>query len=147
MTTCWENSNLLNLKQIREISIGEYQHECLFIDKIIRYLTILEDPMQDKDTNLSIIHGHGEYQTLYLDMTMRVGTSATHGYGELQMIYNNSIRDDNPKVKHVHGELQTLFLNVIDISPFHTYYREINHLCKFRCSEQAFLHQNNSNLS
>ena len=86
VTTCWKNSNLLNLKQTKEISIGEYQHDCLFINKFIRYLTILKDHMQDKDTNMSIINGHGEYQTLYIDMTMRVDTSATRGYGELQMV-------------------------------------------------------------
>ncbi len=154
---------------IKEISIGEYQHECLFIDKVIRYPFILKKNMQFKNTNMSIIYGHGEYQTLYLDMTVRVDTSATHVYGELQIVYKNSIRDYNTKVKHVHGELQmtnthlnidnnprvqnihgelkTLYHNVIDDLSLHTDYGEINHLCKFRCSKQALLHQSNSNLS
>ena len=125
--------------------------------------------MQVKDTNMSIIYGHGEYQTLYLDMTIGVDTSATHVYGELQIVYKNSIRDYNTKVKHVHeelqmvnkhlnidnnprfqnvhGELQTLYHNVIDDSSLHTDYGEINHLCKFRCSKQALLYQSNSNPS
>ena len=169
VTACWKNSNLLNLKQTKEISIGEYQHECLFIDKVVRYLFILKKNMQVKETNMSIIYGHGEYQTLYLDMTIGVDTSATHVYGELQIVYKNSIRDYNTKVKHVHGELQmvnkhlnidnnprvqnvhgelqTLYHNVIDDSSLHTDYGEINHLCKFRCSKQALLHQSNSNPS
>ena len=58
---------------------------------------------------MNIIHGHGKYQTLYLDMNMRVHTSATHCYGDLQMVYKNSIINDNPKVRHIHGELQTFF--------------------------------------
>ena len=80
MIICWKNASILNLKQTKEISIGEDQHGCLFMNKVVRYLTILKDHMHVKDTNISIIHGHGEYQMLYLDITMGSVTSIMHDY-------------------------------------------------------------------
>ena len=65
---------------------------------------MLKDHMQVKDINVSIIHSHEEYQALYLDITMRIGTTSTHAYGQIQMVNENSIIDNIPRVKNYHGE-------------------------------------------
>ena len=89
VTTCWKSASPLNLKHTKEISIRKDEHGYLFIDNVVRYLIIVKDHIQVKDSDISIVYDHCEHQSIYLYMTMGSDTSIIHDYAKLQMVYKN----------------------------------------------------------